>query len=332
MSGQALSISVVIPAYNAAATMAECLGALNRQSVGRNAYEVIVVDDGSTDGTADIASRYGARVLKQPNAGAASARNKGIGRASGDIILFTDSDCAPAPDWMQEMLVPFADPQIVGVKGVYRTRQRNLAARFIQLEYEDRYDRTLRHEYVDFVDTYAAAYKRSVLVAAGGFDTRLRWLHDQELSFRLASMGYKMVFNPRAVVYHHHPDSWRKYAWRKYRIGYWKTVVLGLHPTKALRDSHTPFDLKLEMLLIALSAPVALLSPWAKLCAWLLAILVGLFVLTALPFLVKAWHRDRPLILVSLPGLFVRAWALGLGLLAGYIDACRRHGPHRVLP
>ena len=330
MSGQSLSISVVIPAYDAATTMAECLDALNNQSLSRDDYDVIVVDDGSTDGTADIAGRCGARVLKQANSGAASARNTGIAEASGDIILFTDSDCSPAPDWMQEMLAPFADPQIVGVKGVYRTRQTSLAARFIQIEYEDRYDWALRYQYVDFVDTYAAAYRRDVIVAAGGFDTSLRWLHDQELSFRLAAMGCKMVFNPHAAVYHHHPDSWRKYAWRKYRIGYWKTRVLSLYPDKALRDSHTPLALKVQMVLGVFSVPLALLAPWTKLWAWLLGIVTGVFILSASPFVVKAWRRDRPVALVSLPALYVRAWALGLGLLAGYMDAWRRRSPQRV--
>jgi len=295
------------------------MAALDRQSIPRTEYEVIVVDDGSTDATADIAARHGALVLKQPNSGPAVARNKGIAAARGAIVLFTDADCAPAADWIQQMIAPLVDSRISGVKGAYRTRQANLAARFIQIEYEDRYDYTACSEYVDFVDTYAAGYLRDALLDSGGFDTHFPFasVEDQELSFRLAEAGHKMVFNPQAIVYHRHPESWRRYAQRKYKIGYWKTLVLRLHPSKVWRDTHTPWSLKLQMVLAAVSAPLALLSLWAQACLWLLGVAVGVFVVSAIPFLVKAWRRDRPIAWLSLPVLFLRAWSLGLGLVAG---------------
>jgi glycosyltransferase involved in cell wall biosynthesis len=329
MVGKPVSVSVVVPAYNAAATIAECMEALSCQSLPSEQYEVIVVDDGSTDGTGDIAARHGARVLRQANRGPAWARNEGVSAAGGAVVLFTDADCAAAPDWIEEMLIPFGDPQIVGVKGVYRTRQKDLTARFIQIEYEDRYDHTARSKYIDFIDTYAAGYRRDVLVSSGGFDTSFPFasVEDQELSFRLAAAGHKMVFNPRAAVYHYHPESWRTYSLRKYRIGYWKTRVLRLHPTKAWRDSHTPLNLKLQMLLAAASVPPGLLSPWVRSCAWLLGVMLSAFVLSALPFMTKAWRRDRPLAFLSLPALYLRAWSLGLGLIVGYVDTLRHQGP-----
>ncbi len=328
MNERSVSVSVVIPAYNAATTIGECLAALNKQSLPRSEYEVIVVDDGSTDATADIATCCGARVVRQANSGPASARNKGIMEAGGAVILFTDSDCVPTPDWIVEMIAPFADPQIAGVKGVYRTRQENLTARFTQIEYEDRYDHTARCKYVDFIDTYAAAYRRDILVTGSGFDTNFPFasVEDQELSFRLASAGHKMVFNPRAVVYHYHPENWRRYAQRKYRIGYWKTLVLRLHPSKAWQDSHTPWSLKLQMLLAAFSAPLLFLSTWARPAVWLLGITLGAFVVSGLPFTAKAWRRDRAVAFLCLPALYLRAWALGWGLVAGYATALLHGG------
>jgi cellulose synthase/poly-beta-1,6-N-acetylglucosamine synthase-like glycosyltransferase len=327
--GDAVSISVVIPAYNAAATLPECMAAFDNQTVARSSYEVILVDDGSTDETAQIAAGHGARVLVQPNSGPAVARNQGIAAAQGAIVLFTDADCAPAPDWIEQMIAPFADPQITGVKGVYRTRQKNLAARFIQVEYEDRYDYTARSTYVDFIDTYAAGYRRDALVSSGGFDVHFPFasVEDQELSFRLAEAGHKMVFSPRAVVYHRHPESWSRYARRKYKIGYWKTLVLRSHPGKAWRDTHTPWQLKLQMVLAALSAPVALLSWVSRPFVWLLVGILAIFAASAVPFVTKAWHRDRPLAWLSLPVLYLRAWSLGLGLVAGYASMVLGRGP-----
>jgi len=329
MRGDSVAVSVIVPAYNAAATITECLAALNNQSVATSEYEVIVVDDGSTDDTAAIAARCGARVIRQANQGPAAARNAGLAEARGGIILFTDADCAPAPKWIEQMIAPLAAPDIAGSKGVYRTRQDDLTARFIQVEYEDRYDYTARHEYVDFIDTYAAGYRRDVLVASGGFDTSFPFasVEDQELSFRLASAGHKMVFSPKAIVYHHHPESWLKYARRKYKIGYWKTLVLRRHPSKAWRDTHTPRDLKAQMVLAALSAPLTLLSLVSASNLRWLGLTLGAFVLTAIPFVAKAWRRDRPIAFLSLTILYLRAWSLGMGLVAGYVSALWHRGP-----
>jgi cellulose synthase/poly-beta-1,6-N-acetylglucosamine synthase-like glycosyltransferase len=321
--------SIVVPAYNSAATMAECLAALNQQTVSREEYEVIVVDDGSTDATAEIASNLGAVVLRQANSGPAAARNTGIAGAHGDVVLFTDSDCMPVRGWIEQMIAPLQDHQIVGVKGVYRTRQRNWTARFIQVEYEDRYDHTARSKHVDFIDTYSAGYRRDVLLASGGFDTSFPYasVEDQELSFRLAEAGHQMVFVPEGIVYHYHPESWLRYARRKYKIGYWKTLVLHLHPSKVWGDTHTPGELKLQLILAAASAPLALLSLLIRPALWGLAGVMGLFGASTLPFLIKAWRKDRTVALLSLPVLYVRAWSLGLGLLAGYIGLWSKTGP-----
>src|SRR5687768_9263299 len=96
--GPLRGISVVVPAFNAARTLPACLDTLIRQEVGEP-YEVIVVDDGSTDTTLAVAASYGppVRVVRQPHRGPAAARNAGIRAASGEIVLFTDADCEPAP-------------------------------------------------------------------------------------------------------------------------------------------------------------------------------------------------------------------------------------------
>ena len=136
----AVRYSVVIPAYNAGRTLPDTLAALRNQSVPPEDYEVIVVDDGSTDETPSVVRRLGAKCITQPNRGPAAARNRGVRAARGEFVLFTDADCVPERDWIRQMTLPFRNQRTAGVKGAYRTRQTEPAARFAQAEFEDRYD------------------------------------------------------------------------------------------------------------------------------------------------------------------------------------------------
>lgn len=322
--------SVIVPAYNAERTIGACVAALHVQSFD-HPYEIIVVDDGSTDGTAAAAQVAGAKVITIPNGRPAAARNAGTRAASGEIICYTDADCVPHADWLRHITAPFAEADIAACKGIYATRQTKLVARFVQLEYEDKYDLLRSEEYIDFIDTYSAAYRRAVLLECGGFDERFDYLEDQELSFRLAAQGHKMVFQPTAVVDHLHTATLRAYLRKKQTIGYWKAQVVRRFPERAVKDSHTPQVMKVQMALsimlvglTVLGLGVAVLYParWGV-AGWLYLLpagIVGLiFVATTLPFVRKAWLKDRPVALVSPFLLLGRALALSMGYINGVL-------------
>jgi glycosyltransferase involved in cell wall biosynthesis len=315
------SISVVIPAHQAESTIDRCLKGLEQQTVPRQSYEVLVVDDGSYDGTrARVLDHAHVCLLSQSRAGPAVARNLGLQKARGDIVLFTDADCQPVPDWIERMVEPFHDVLVAGVKGAYLGSQREIVARFAQIEYEDRYDRMARREFIDFVDTYAAGYRRDILLACGGFDPGFATVsvEDQELSFRLAEQGLKLVFVPQARVYHlNHPPDLKTYFQRKFRIGYWKVTVTRMYPGKLLSDSHTPQILKLQILLVGVGL-LCLLGGllWSPLL-WGSVLSGLLFLASTLPFVLKAWRKDPQVALVSPALLFARALALGTGFCAG---------------
>ncbi len=341
-----MDFSIIIPAYQAATVLPQCLDALCHQSIDRSRYEIIVVDDGSPDNTADVAEQAlqnqspahvirAAQVIRAAHGGPAHARNLGVQAAQSNLVLFTDADCEPAPDWIEQLSGAFVDPVISGAKGAYRTRQTSLIARFVQQEYQERYDRLQRLTPIDFVDTHAAAYRRDVFIAQGGFDAvglPTASVEDQEFSFRLAASGHRLVFVPEAVVYHQHNTSLQRYFRRKYHIGYWKIYVLRRHPAKALRDSHTPQMIKVQIVLLAAALSITLaalllpIGPNVPIGVWVA------FFLTLGPLLIKIARRDPAVLLVAPLMIGVRTLALGLGMFNGLLRfyVFRRIPPHAV--
>ena len=318
-------ISVVIPAYNAARTIPACLKALNAQTLPDSLYEVLVVDDGSTDETANLAAGLGATVIRKSRGRPAMARNQGIAAANGDIICFTDADCEPLPGWLEAISAPLVnDTTIAASKGVYRTRQRAPIARFVQLEYLEKYGQLMGQAKLDMVDTYSAAFRRDVLLQNGCFDVGFPYAEDRELSYRLASRGYKMVFAPEAAVFHFHAASHWGYLRKKMINGYWVSQIMRRFPQQGVRDSHTPRLQKLQIVLAGAILGTAGLALLAQIAAvgwgWLVpAGLTLIFFATTFPFLRHSWQHDRTMVLFSPYLLLLRSIALGFGYLYGVV-------------
>ena len=315
-----IKYTVVIPVYNAGKTIARTLNALLAQKSAEH-LEIIAVDDGSTDNTPDILAKSMIRVLTQKNSGPASARNHGWREARGEIVLFTDSDCVPQHSWLENMTAPFDDPEISGVKGRYITRQKSLVARFVQLEFEERYRMLEKQQYIDFVDSYSAAFRKSALEHAGGFDESFPKAdnEDVDLSFKLAAAGCKMVYAPKAVVEHIHPATLKKYLKVKFSRGFWRMTVYKMHPGKAVKDSYTPQTLKFQILTAGLwwlTLLVAIISGiWLPLCA-----VSALFIILTLPFIAATFSKDPGVSLLAPLMLFLRANCFLLGVKMGILN------------
>ena len=315
-----MKVSVIVPAYNARKTISQCIEALLSQKYPRENYEVIVIDDGSADGTDDAVKAYPVKYMYQRNQGPATARNAGVREAQGEILLFTDSDCVPSDNWIAEMIKPFEDKEVVAVKGGYKTRQKSMVARFAQIEFEERFEMLKKTESIDMVDTYSAGYRKEIFLQMGGFDPYFPVANneDTELSYRMSKLGYKMVFNPDAIVYHlNHPSSIRRYTKLKFWRGYWRTVVYKRFPEKMIKDTYTPQTLKLQILFLLLfiaAIPFAVVFPKG---VYLLIIMAISFCVISLPFIMLATRKD-PIIGVFSPFyLFIRAASLGFGMLWG---------------
>ncbi|TKJ41606.1 hypothetical protein CEE37_03305 [candidate division LCP-89 bacterium B3_LCP] len=320
-------ISVIIPAYNAEKTLPYTLRALQNQTLPRELYEVIVVDDASTDGTGAVAREFGVRYRRQHKEGPAAARNLGVRIARGDIVLFTDSDCIPREDWIEKMVKPFEDTRIAGVMGRYLTRQKDFAARFVQLEFEERFSILDKVDNIDLVPSFAAAFRREIFEEVGGFDAHypLANNEDVELSYKIASRGYRMVFCNDAIVYHRHPSNWKKYLSIKFSRAFWRILVYKKFPSKIVKDSYTPQSLKLQIL----TSWLLLLSPLAffyNSMTGVVAVITGivLFLISCIPFIQRTYKFDPKIAIASPLVLFPKGLSFGLGVYLGLIIGSER--------
>ncbi|WP_300156696.1 glycosyltransferase [Solidesulfovibrio sp.] len=320
-----LDVAVVVPAYNAAATLPETLAALARQTYDAGRVEVVVVDDGSSDGTAAVAARFGITVVRQENRGPAAARNAGVAASAGHVVVFTDADCVPEPDFLAALVAPLlADPGVAGAQGAYRTTQTSLTARFAQCEFEDRYAYASRFPCLDLVATYAAAFRRDVFEAAGGFDAAFTKAdnEDTELSYRLCRLGRRLVFAPEARVAHRHPATLGRYLRVKAGRAYWRLRACRNHPEKLVRDGYTPPVIRFQTALGAVClGGVAL---WPVLGGAVAAGAAAGIMLSSLPFARFAARRDSAVGLLAPGFVLARSLAFAAGALAG---AARRFAP-----
>jgi len=229
--------SVIIPAYNAAATLAECLEACQRQT--HPDFEIIVADDGSTDTTPEIAQRLGVRYVRQENRGPAAARNMGARRASGEVLVFTDSDCVPETDWLEKLLSGFTDASVVGVGGSYGIRNdSSLLARIIHEEIVLRHHRF--RDRVDYLGSFNVAYRREAFEAAEGFDESFAQAsgEDNDLAYRLHDNGGTLRFVAAARVAHYHPTRLLPYLRTQMRHGFWRMRLYAKHPRRSGGDDY----------------------------------------------------------------------------------------------
>ena len=201
-----MRFSVVIPTFNELPRLLECLHGLEQQRYPRDQFEIVVVDDGSTDGTAESLRDFKRKTtlqltcLSQENRGPAAARNAGIAVAKGELIASLDSDCVPEPDWLAEFLKGFSEERIAGVGGVCHLRPPTMVNRYL-MHYRI-FQPKVRQGRVVYIVTGNCCFRRNALVEVGGFNECIRKPggEEPELCHRLLTKGYELKFNPRCAV------------------------------------------------------------------------------------------------------------------------------------
>jgi glycosyltransferase involved in cell wall biosynthesis len=220
-------LSVVIPTHDRRDLLRSCLYSFGHQSASVETFEVVVVIDGSTDGTAELLSAYtppfAVSVVTQERAGAAAARNAGVEAARGRVLLFVDDDMTVSPSLVTAHLAAQGTENAVVGVGVIERRIPPGADRFAQLRalasrehYEHLLVRPLTH-----LDCYGGNFSvsRSLFEGAGGFSVDLPMLNDYEFAYRLHEAGARFVFVPDAEVTEERRDDWREIVSDRERRG-----------------------------------------------------------------------------------------------------------------
>ena len=204
-------VSVVIPTYNRAALVSECLRGLERLTFDRSAFEVIVVDDGSAEPIDHVVGEFEGRLsivhVRQPRAGPGAARNTGVAKAKGRYAAFIDDDCVPAPGWLS-ILVEALDRNPAGMVGG------SVVNTLLSNRYADASDRISRFVYAYYGGTAVEPFFTTNNLAVsvdrfrdlGGFTTRLpsATAEDKEFCDRWRGRGWPLVQVPAAIVHHAH--------------------------------------------------------------------------------------------------------------------------------
>jgi len=209
-------VSVIVCSYNGARTLHDCLGGLERLAYPD--YEVIVVDDGSTDATADIARQYACYLIRTENRGLASARNTGLHAATGEIVAYIDDDAHPDPHWLTYLAATFMTTTHAGVGGP------NLApagdgpiADCVANAPGGPVHVLLSDREAEHIPGCNMAFRTACLRTIGGFDPQFRIAGDDvDVCWRLRDRGFTLGFTPAAIVWHHRRNSIRAY-WRQQR-------------------------------------------------------------------------------------------------------------------
>jgi len=326
--GNRILISIVVPTYNRERMLRAALESLACLSYPRDLYEVILVDDASSDGTAGTVREFMAKspfrliYLRQSHAGVTVARNRAIRVAQGDFLVFTDDDCTFAADWLERLLEAVDSPAVGAVGGPDPApADSSLFARCVDFAFTSfigtggvraKTGRSLAAYYPRGCNFLVA---RAAIERVGGFDPSLGAGEEIELGYRLRRAGYLLLYAARAPVYHRRRDTWRDFARQLFARGVTRVQLIRRHPGLLEWSYLIPPALVIAFAVGAMLSLARLLSAGLFLisvCSYLLLLGAGGFVGA------RGLRSGRAIIIIP-PLLFLQHALYGVGFLTELI-------------
>ena len=225
-------LSIIIPTYNRKNSLSKCLYAFVNQ-VTKMSYEVLIIDDGSTDNTDEVIKKWEKnthfilRYFRQENRGPASARNIGIKQARGDILLFVGDDIIATPNLIEQHMLfhcKYPEENVAMLGYVTWSSEIKVTPFMYWLEHggpQFQYYKFKHREKVKAFWTCNISLKRSFLIKEGYFDEDFPYAayEDTELGYRLQKKGLQIIYNKNAIAYHYHSTNIEKYCYRQKLVG-----------------------------------------------------------------------------------------------------------------
>jgi poly-beta-1,6 N-acetyl-D-glucosamine synthase len=236
-------VSIIIPAYNEGLTLENCVASLVTQTY--HCYEIIIVDDGSTDDTLAIARRLAEThrniwaLSMERNGGKAAALNHGIQRAHGSIVVSIDADSHFLVDTVEQLVLSFEDPTVAAVGGNVRVANRKpTLSKHQALEYITGLTlqrRAFAHlGCMQVISGAVGAFRKDILLKIGGY-SKDTIVEDMDVTIELAKRGYKVIYNPHAIAYTEAPESVSDFLKQRYRWTYGGFQVIAKHRDELFR-------------------------------------------------------------------------------------------------
>ena len=308
-------ISVIIPAFNAASTIKDCIKSLKEQDFKN--YELIVVDDNSEDNTYEIVKDFCKVVRNHGKKGAGSARNKGVKVATANILAFLDSDCIAPKDWLIKIYDSFKDNDIKIVAGNYSNPSTNDSNKFNY--YEQKYRRRKLNKYVSTFSSSNFAIRRDVLLSFGGFPEYIRGgaFEDMEFSLNLSKKYSTLLKEDINVI--HISKNFKKYI-KSQLVSAAGTIFLILKkPTLLFKNTHESESYPEAFLfsLFILSLIIGLFNKYLLLTSLMLFLIIVAINLFFINYLIKN-KSDLIFVLKSIFWIFLRDIIWFIGAFQGF--------------
>ena len=219
------SVSIIIPVYNGGKYIRKCLDSLSQQTIPVSQYEIIIVDNGSTDNSMLLADNYDVKTLQELKKGSYAARNAGIKAACGNIIGFTDVDCIVSKDWLEQAVKIYNNNNVDIVAGrveFYSDQSLSVWGYFDKNTF-------LNQEYAmksSAAKTANMFVRSSLFEKVGLFDDSLYSGEDVRWTAKAVSNGAVLNYNPEVIVYHPVRNNLREIGSKCFRVGYGKGQIL----------------------------------------------------------------------------------------------------------
>ena len=231
-------VSLIIPVLNGERTIRECLVSLLKMDYPVERREILVVDNGSTDRTADIVKSFPVRYLREERRGVSSARNRGIEASKGEILAFTDADCVVTTGWLRELVQGFDSEDVGVVVGeTVSYPPKTPAERYRAMQKPRQHAHSLSYPDSPWFTGSNVAFRRKVFNQIGLFDPQFPRVGDMDYSWRFfQSKNFKLVYRPKAIVFHRHRlTTWDLF--KQYRgYGYGQAVLCRKYRQEVLWD------------------------------------------------------------------------------------------------